>query len=122
MGSCESTNFQSIPYVAETMTGQQLLKHAKPIIKALRSKIGDNTTDHHVIDFLREFNLCKLANENLTNFRLLLATVTAEFRTPELIIVTWLDTRRPYDVPNVGHNLCTYEILIYKRPTSISYV
>jgi hypothetical protein len=122
MGSCESTNYHSVPHVAENMTEQQLLKHAKPIIKALRSKISDNATNHHVIDFLRAFNLISIANENLNNLRLLLATVTAGFRTPELILVTWLDTRRPHDMPSVGHNLCAYEILIYKRNLSISYV
>ena len=122
MGSCESSNYKSIPCVSDTMTEQQLLKHADAIIKALKKKLAENTANHHVIHFLHEFELYKIANDNLNNIRLLLATVTARFRTPELIIVSWLDTQRPCDMPDEGHNLCTYEILIYKRQTIISHV
>jgi hypothetical protein len=122
MGSCESTNFQSIPSFTPNMQPDDLNIISKPIIRELNLLIRNQPGKRHIINFIEYFKLEKIKNENHNNIRLLLASVVAGFNTPQNVIVTWLDRRFPDNVPELAWYLCTFEILIYKNNSDITHV
>jgi len=122
MGSCESTNFHSIPTFTANMESDELNMLAKPIIRELNLLIRKQPGKRHVLNFITHFKLEKIMNENHNNIRLLLASVAAGFKTPTNVIVTWLDRNLPDGVPDIAWYICTFEILIYKNISDTTHV
>ena len=120
MGACESTSAKVVCKYAADMSDREISSRAKKIVNSMRKRIP-RVDDNDIVNFLRDFELNDMLRQNESNVERLLAEVITQFRTKDMIIVTWRDTTFPVDMP-VNKKPAIFEILIYKRDLSRSWL
>jgi len=118
MGACESSNGKSVGKYVMNLPQTEINKIATRIVTTMRKKIP-NVNDNASFNFLQDFDLTTMLNQNVSNVERVLEAVVEMFPTKQYIIVTWRDRQFPCDMPP-HKKPQIFEILVFNRDLSRS--